>query len=202
MGIRPDDTQIAAIPLSHAYGLGNLLMPVLLQGTAIVLREGVRAAAARRRTRATYGARRVSRRAVHVRALRRAPPAGGVAARPATRSISAGAPLDAATVRALPRRFGVKIHSFYGTSETGGIAYDDCDELDDAATVGRPLPGVTRHADGPRTARRRTAAACTSRARRSPSGYAGERAADGAFVGRRLPDRRLRPVRRAAAISS
>jgi long-chain acyl-CoA synthetase len=39
MGIRPGDRQMAIIPLSHAYGLGNLLMPVLLQGTAIVLRE-------------------------------------------------------------------------------------------------------------------------------------------------------------------
>ena len=39
MDIGPDDCQIAAIPISHAYGLGNLVMPLLLQGTAIVLRE-------------------------------------------------------------------------------------------------------------------------------------------------------------------
>ena len=35
----PEDCQIAAIPISHAYGLGNLVMPLLLQGTPIVLRE-------------------------------------------------------------------------------------------------------------------------------------------------------------------
>ena len=39
MGIHATDTQIAAIPLSHSYGLGVLLMPLLSQGTAIVLRD-------------------------------------------------------------------------------------------------------------------------------------------------------------------
>ncbi len=39
MGIGPDDCQIAAIPISHAYGLGNLVIPLLVQGTPIVLRE-------------------------------------------------------------------------------------------------------------------------------------------------------------------
>ena len=46
MGIRPSDTQIAIIPLSHSYGLGVVLMPLLLQGTAIVLRDVVRPSAA------------------------------------------------------------------------------------------------------------------------------------------------------------
>jgi long-chain acyl-CoA synthetase len=40
-------------------------------------------------------------------------------------------------------RFGCKVHSFYGSSETGGITYD---RTGDAAltgrSVGRPLPGV------------------------------------------------------------
>ena len=39
MGIGPDDTQIAVVPLSHAYGLSVILVPTLLQGTAMVLRE-------------------------------------------------------------------------------------------------------------------------------------------------------------------
>ena len=36
---------------------------------------------------------------------------------------------DAATVRAFHARFGLKIHSFYGTTETGGIAFDDDDDI-------------------------------------------------------------------------
>src|SRR4029453_8962772 len=39
MGIRPDDVQLGLIPLSHAYGLGSLVVPLLIQGTAVVLRE-------------------------------------------------------------------------------------------------------------------------------------------------------------------
>jgi hypothetical protein len=60
-----------------------------------------------------------------------------------TSLFSAGAPLPATTVRAFHDRFGLKIHSFYGASEAGGITIDDGDEIDDSGTVGRPLPGVT-----------------------------------------------------------
>ena len=149
MGIRPDDTQIAVIPLSHAYGLGNLAIPVLLQGTAIVLRDAfvpqqvVADAAA-------YGARvfpGVPFMFAHF--------AGNPTALPWPRTLnalmSAGAPLDSATVHAFARAFGIKVHSFYGTSETGGIAYDDSDDLDAVGTVGRPIPNVTvtlRNEDG------------------------------------------------------
>ena len=31
MHIQPGDTQIAAIPLSHSYGLGCLIMPLLMR---------------------------------------------------------------------------------------------------------------------------------------------------------------------------
>jgi acyl-CoA synthetase (AMP-forming)/AMP-acid ligase II len=37
----------------------------------------------------------------------------------------------------------VKIHSFYGTTETGGIAFDADGEMREEAVVGRALPGVT-----------------------------------------------------------
>jgi long-chain acyl-CoA synthetase len=65
--------------------------------------------------------------------------------------VSAGAPLSPLTARAFYDRFGVKIHSFYGTSETGGISYDANDDSEDAQTLGHPLPGVSvtmRAADG------------------------------------------------------
>jgi acyl-CoA synthetase (AMP-forming)/AMP-acid ligase II len=141
MGIRPDDTQIAAIPLSHAYGLGNLAIPVLIQGTAIVLRDAfvpqqVAADAATIGARVFHG---VPFMYAHFAANPSAVPW------PPTLNalISAGAPLDPATVHAFARAFGIKVHSFYGTSETGGIAYDDSDDLDGAVTVGRPFPNVT-----------------------------------------------------------
>ena len=141
MDIRPDDTQIAAIPMSHSYGLGNLLLPLLLQGTACVLRDSfvpqLLPADAHR-----FGARLFPGVPFMFEYFLDHPPADGWPAA-LRRLISAGAPLSAATVRAFHDRFGIKIHSFYGASETGGIAFDGDDTMDDSGTVGRPLPGVT-----------------------------------------------------------
>jgi acyl-CoA synthetase (AMP-forming)/AMP-acid ligase II len=141
MRIEPGDTQIAAIPLSHSYGLGVVVMPLLMQGTACVLRDSFvphqLPADARQ-----FGARVFPGVPFMFEYFLAHPPAGGW---PPTlqRLMSAGAPLTPATVRAFHERYGVKIHSFYGTTETGGIAFDDSDDIDDSGTVGRALPGVT-----------------------------------------------------------
>ena len=74
-----------------------------------------------------------------------APPPGGWPPR-LQQLVSAGARLEATTVRRFFDVIGVKIHSFYGTSETGGIAFDGSDEIEDETTVGRPLPGCHGHA--------------------------------------------------------
>jgi long-chain acyl-CoA synthetase len=149
MDIRPDDCQIAVIPLSHSYGLGNLVMPALLQGTAMVLREAfippqlIRDASA-------YEARvwpGVPFMFAHLVTN------ADAIAWPSCLStlISAGAPLDTSTVHAFAEAFGIKLHSFYGASESGGITYDDSSDLGAAGSVGHPLPGVEvslRPADG------------------------------------------------------
>jgi acyl-CoA synthetase (AMP-forming)/AMP-acid ligase II len=58
-------------------------------------------------------------------------------------AISAGAPLPLELEQDVLRRFGVKIHNFYGSSECGGIAYDTTAEpRPDAACVGSPLQNV------------------------------------------------------------
>jgi acyl-CoA synthetase (AMP-forming)/AMP-acid ligase II len=141
MGIQPSDTQIAVIPLSHSYGLGVLLMPLLLQGTAIVVRDSFvppqLIADAQR-----FGARVLPAVPFMFQYFATNPPPGGWP--PGLRwLISAGAPLPPSTVRAFHDLFGVKIHSFYGTTETGGIAFDDDDEVREEPVVGRALPGVT-----------------------------------------------------------
>jgi acyl-CoA synthetase (AMP-forming)/AMP-acid ligase II len=141
MGIRPDDTQIAVIPLSHAYGFGNLVLPLFLQGTPIVLREAfvpqAIVADARR-----YQARVMPGVPFMFQHLAANPPRDGWPPS-LTWLISAAARLDPGLRRAFHDRFGVKIHSFYGTTETGGIAFDDSDVTDDSAAVGWPMPGVT-----------------------------------------------------------
>jgi acyl-CoA synthetase (AMP-forming)/AMP-acid ligase II len=141
MGIGRADTQLATIPLAHSYGLGVVVMPLLLQGTAVVLRESfvpqqIAGDAERYGVRCLPGAPYMFEHFIaHAEAGEW--PSG------VRLLISAGAGLALATQRAFHDRFNVKIHTFYGTTETGGITYDDRDTIDDGATVGRPLDGVT-----------------------------------------------------------
>jgi acyl-CoA synthetase (AMP-forming)/AMP-acid ligase II len=141
MGIAPADVLIAAIPLSHAYGFGHLVIPLLLQGTAFVLQESFSP------QQLLLDARRLQARVFP-----------GVpymfnyfAANPPVEGwpdclrllISAGARLDVQTADSFRGQFGHKIHSFYGTSEAGGITYDATDAVNHTGHVGSPLPGVT-----------------------------------------------------------
>jgi acyl-coenzyme A synthetase/AMP-(fatty) acid ligase len=57
-------------------------------------------------------------------------------------AISAGAPLPPETARAFVARFGRRIHAFYGSSETGGIAFDRSGVATLAGAVGRSMRGV------------------------------------------------------------
>lgn len=140
MRVGPDDCQMAAIPLSHAYGIGNLVVPLLVQGTPIVMREGfVPHQFAADAT--AYGARvfpGVPFMFEHFKD--HLPP--GAWPRGLRRLISAGARLESSTARAFHDSFGVKIHTFYGASETGGISFDDSAALPEDGSVGRPMPGV------------------------------------------------------------
>jgi long-chain acyl-CoA synthetase len=138
MGIGPDDVNLACIPLAHSYGLGNLVMPLVVQGTAMALRE-------------SFTPTRLFDDAIETGAsvfpgvpfmfdhLCTSPMVGALP--PSLRlAISAGARLEASTVRAFHQKFERKIHSFYGSSETGGIAYDDSLEIHDLVPAGRPMP--------------------------------------------------------------
>lgn len=140
MGIAAGDVQIAAIPLSHAYGFGNLVMPLLLQGTAMVLRESFVPQHVTADARA-YGARVFQGVPFMFRHFLAHPPDGGWPPG-LTLLVSAGAPLELETVRGFQRQFDVTIHSFYGASEAGGIAFD-AEGAGEVATVGRALPDVT-----------------------------------------------------------
>jgi acyl-coenzyme A synthetase/AMP-(fatty) acid ligase len=56
--------------------------------------------------------------------------------------ISAGAPLPLEVARKFREKFGHAIHSFYGSSECGGICYDREARLEEAGFVGPPMNGV------------------------------------------------------------
>jgi long-chain acyl-CoA synthetase len=140
MGIRPNDVNFGVIPFSHSYGFSNLIAPLLYQGTGLVCSTD-------RVPRAVYH---------HLQSCEATVFPGTPALFQAIGSlsdirtsvsirlcISAGAPLAPEISRQFHSRFGLKIHSFYGSSECGGIAYDRSEELErPSGFVGTPMTGV------------------------------------------------------------
>lgn len=141
MDIRPADLNLAVIPFGHSYGLGNLVLALLTQGTASVcvtssLPQAL-AADCRKYRPTVFPA---------VPALLRILSASDLPAS-ALQSlrviISAGATLPAETVRTFHEKFRRLVHGFYGSSETGGICYDRKGEASlEGRSVGTPLDGV------------------------------------------------------------
>jgi acyl-CoA synthetase (AMP-forming)/AMP-acid ligase II len=136
MGIGPSDRQLGVIPLSHSYGFSNLLLPLLWQGTPLWLRpqfvptqiaSDVQSAGLR-----TFAG--VPFMFEHLARHQPSPVLGSLRL-----VLSAGARLPYETVASFHRVSGVKIRSFYGSSETGGICFDDSDQLDARVPVGRPM---------------------------------------------------------------
>ncbi len=140
MGIKSSDRNLALIPLGHSYGLGNLVMPLILQATPVVLGRTI-----------------VPRQILQwirdngvtvfptVPAVLRALAQLQGAQRPSTLRlvISAGAPLSPMVARQFYDRYGLKVHNFYGASETGGICYDATGNASlSGRSVGKPLDGV------------------------------------------------------------
>lgn len=142
MDIRPDDRNLAVIPLGHSYGLGNLVLPLLAQGTAVVCAGGPfpqMIAGDCARWKATV----FPAVPALLRALVRADVAPAALAS-LRRVISAGAPLAADVAVAFAEKFGRRVHGFYGTTETGGITFDRTGEATlTGRSVGTPLEGVT-----------------------------------------------------------
>lgn len=139
MGLRADWPNLGVISLAHSYGFSNLALPLLLHGIPLVLApsplpEIVRRAAASMKD-LTLASVPAMWRAWHE-----------VGAIPAnTRlAISAGSPLPVPLERAVFEASGIKIHNFYGSSECGGIAYDDTPTpRTDDAYVGAPMKNVS-----------------------------------------------------------
>lgn len=144
MGIGPEDVNLAVIPFGHSYGLGNLVLPLILQGTTSVMVEmplpQVLAAACARGGATVFpavpailqGLVRANVEPEQLRTLRLV--------------VSAGAPLAADVAAEFLGKYGRRVHAFYGTSETGGICFDRSGGATLAGTggvaVGAPLEGV------------------------------------------------------------
>jgi acyl-coenzyme A synthetase/AMP-(fatty) acid ligase len=138
MGLRPDWPNLGVISLAHSYGFSNLVLPLLLHGIPLFLAPaplpGMLRSAAQAFPNLTLAGVPALWRAWHeARAL----------STNLRLAISAGAPLPLALEQAVFQAHGLKIHNFYGSSECGGIAYDDAPApRQDEACVGRPMKNV------------------------------------------------------------
>ncbi|MBN1403599.1 MAG: acyl--CoA ligase [Opitutales bacterium] len=141
MGIAPDDVNYGLIPFGHSYGLGNLVVPLILQGTAIACSTSPLPRLA---------ARDMVENQVSVcpavpsffRALAQTElPENGLGR--LRLAISAGSPLPAQVAQDFYARYKVAIHNFLGSSETGGIAYDADGQCSmDGSALGKLMPNV------------------------------------------------------------
>jgi len=138
MGIEPNDVNFACVPLSHSYAIGNIVMPLVWQGSSIALRQSFNPAQFVRDvtdTGATVfpGVPFMFERIRSLEGIERLPVSLRLL-------ITAGSRIDAGTVAWFRRHLNRKVHSFYGSSETGGIAYDDSEDVSDPLHVGRAMP--------------------------------------------------------------
>ena len=146
MGITPLDRNLGAIPFSHSYGFSNLVMPLLLQGTAIVISNDYLPLSIINLSN-RYGCTVVPGIPMMFDHLAGLPKEDGGFHTVRT-FISAGAPLTPQVSRRFRERFGQPIHSFYGCSECGGIAYDREGAAVEQGRVGTPMSGVSLSIEG------------------------------------------------------
>ncbi|MCX6951189.1 MAG: class I adenylate-forming enzyme family protein, partial [Verrucomicrobia bacterium] len=138
MRIGRRDVNYGLIPLGHSYGLGNLTIPLIARGVPVVcgsvpLPQAIAADFAQWQPTVFPG----------VPAVWRALAASTVRLDSLRLGISAGAPLPVEVARDFAQRFGRRLHGFYGSSETGGIAYDRNGTATLTGGVGRALRGVS-----------------------------------------------------------
>src|SRR6266404_1205296 len=138
MGITRGDLNYGVIPISHSYGFSNLLTPLIARGIPMTLSSD-------RMPRAIIDGLVATRATVFPGMpvfYQSLCELDAVPMLPELRlCISAGAPLAIEVVQAFRARFGHEIHSFYGSSECGGICYArEPEPL--AGFVGKPMQGV------------------------------------------------------------
>jgi long-chain acyl-CoA synthetase len=140
MGLTEQDLNLAVIPLSHSYGFSNLVTPLLARGIPMVVsRDRLPRAVLDdlARTKATvFPGMPIFYQAFCE--MDEPPPLPHLRL-----CLSAGAPLPLEIAHKFREKFGHPIHSFYGSSECGGICYDREARLLEGGFVGQPMEGVS-----------------------------------------------------------
>jgi long-chain acyl-CoA synthetase len=139
MGIGDADLNFGVIPISHSYGFSNLLIPLIARGVPMALScdrtpRAVLCNMACSNATVFPGMPVLYQALCEIRDVHLLPKL--------RLCISAGAPLAAAIAKKFREKFNLRIHSFYGASECGGICYDREGQQDIEGYVGEPMRRV------------------------------------------------------------
>ncbi len=140
MGLAGDERILAAIPMSHSYGLSSVVMPALMRRSVLVLPDAdhpLDPMVVAREREVTF---LPTVPAVLQALLKRSRPP---AMPPSLRLVvTAGAPLMPATAAKFKQVYGRPVHVFYGASECGGITFDRAGTAGERGSLGTPVDGV------------------------------------------------------------
>lgn len=139
LGLHRNRRGLAAISLAHSYGFGCLALPLLLEGIPLEITAGpmpMFLQPALDRGGEVF--------LPSVPAIWKTWWQTGLASHPAiSLALSAGSPLSLELESSIHSECGLKIHNFYGTSETGAIAFDRSESpRKHAEFIGEILPGI------------------------------------------------------------
>ncbi|GAB4164439.1 MAG: long-chain fatty acid--CoA ligase [Terrimicrobiaceae bacterium] len=137
MEIRRPDRNVGVVPLSHSYGLSNLMGLLVAEGVPLILSDPL--------PRSILEALNAGGGTVLpvVPTLIRTLAAVGGSPGSLRLCLSAGALLPSRDAKMFHQVFGKKVHTFYGASECGGICFDSLEDPDvPEGYIGTPLPGV------------------------------------------------------------
>jgi len=140
VGFTPDDHVLAAVPLTHSYGLEHGLLAPVWAGSTVHLCRGLDVPTM------------LCELAGNQITIFPAVPSmiemlAGVSEAPAIKSLrtayTAGAPLPASVVARFTDRFGVRLSQLYGATEIGSVTFNSPrEEPFDSTSVGRAMRGV------------------------------------------------------------
>ena len=140
MDIRDDERILAAVPMSHSYGLSSVVMPALIRESVLIVPEAGKPLSPLQLARLHKATFFPTVPAYLQSLLKMAQPP------PLPSSIrlvvTAGAPLRPETARRFREVYGRSVHVFYGASEAGGITFDRDGTAGERGTLGTPIHGV------------------------------------------------------------
>ncbi|MGZ0654598.1 class I adenylate-forming enzyme family protein [Coraliomargarita sp. W4R72] len=141
MSLTPQDRNYVILPLGHSYGLGNLVMPFFMAGVPMVLGSSPFPQVMLEEM-AQFPCTVLPLVPPLVKALSMV----SLESKPLPRLrlvISAGSALKVKFAKLFYANTGLRVHNFYGSSETGGICFDRSGELSEVdGALGTAMSGV------------------------------------------------------------